>query len=158
MSKLNKRSNDLYNSLTFAFNDAKIQQEFDEYLMQKPIDPGVLRGEFIYNALALPAFLCFHYYQHVILKQPYVLATYAFFFAVIFVHICFFTLYVLEPSSATVTKDEKQTITNRYHGTLRMTVISVFIIASLCACGLLLHGKTNFMCELLLLDHFSSTL
>ena len=37
----------MYDAFTFSFKDAKFQKEFDEYLMLKPIDAGVLKGELV---------------------------------------------------------------------------------------------------------------
>ena len=74
------------------------------------------------------------------MNQPYVPATFAFFFAVIFVHISFFLLYALEPSpsSSEHITDEKQ---RKVNGERRMIAIDIFIISSLCACGLVMHAN-----------------
>ena len=129
----------LYNPYTFSFNDPKIQREFDEYLMHKPIDPGNLKGQLIYNILALPAFIYYHYYHHVQMKRPYVPASYVFFFTVILIHLCFFSLYALEPTADSLnTMDEKE---RKINGNRRMIAINLFIVTGLCACGLVMHAE-----------------
>ena len=128
----------MYDTYTFAFKEARFQKEFDEYLMLKPIDAGVLKGELIYNLFALPGFICYHYYHYVMMNRPYVPATFAFFFTVILIHICFFALYALEPNDSQNIQNEKQ---RKINGERRMVVINVFIVASLCACGLVMHAN-----------------
>ena len=128
----------MYNSFTFVFNDPKIQNEFEEHLGSKPIDQGVLKGQLIYNLLSAPYIVCYHYYHHVTMEQDYVPASFIFFFTVLIVHGTFFTSYALEPnftSENIIDEDQR-----KKNGKRRMLAIDIFIIASLCACGLVMHA------------------
>ena len=138
--RLTKKSNkaSLYDPYTFEFKDAKYQKEFDEYLKQKPIDLGNLKGQLIYNLMALPAFICYHYYHHVHMQRPYVPASFPFLFTVMMTHCSFFSLYVLEPTDDQNGKNEKERMIN---GERRMIAINVFIISALCTCGLVMHAN-----------------
>ena len=137
MQRLSKKSNACYNPYTFFFDDPKLQKEFDEYQQQKPLDLGTLKGQLIYNVMALPAFIYYHYYHHVQMQRPYVLASFPFLFTVILTHFSFFALYILEPTTNDQkNKNEKE---KKVHGERRMIAINLFIISALCACGLVMH-------------------
>ena len=127
----------MYDPYFFVFNDAKIQEEFDDYLSQKPIDAGVLKGQLIYNILACPYIICYHYHYHLILKRPSQRCSLIFFLTVILIHVCFFTYYILEPTDSSQMMNENQ---KKLNGKRRMLAIDCFFILQLVACGLVMHA------------------
>lgn len=131
----------LYNPYTFVFDDPKLQKEFNEYQQQKPVEPGTLKGQLIYNVLAMPAFIYWHYYYHVLLQRPCVVASYLVLFTVVLTHCSFFALYVLEPTmDDQKNKNEK---VQKIHGERRMIAVNLNHISALCACGLVMHVSSQ---------------
>lgn len=123
------------NWLTFVFNEKEMNDDFNAFLSSTKINPDSLRGMLIYNVLALPAFCCYHYHHFVGLKQSYSAMSHVFLCTVLMVHSSFFALYYFEQKK---TNDEKK---HRVNATRREWTMNLFIILSLCACGLVMVAE-----------------
>lgn len=118
-----------------------LNDEFERYLQTKKLHRPTLNGMLVYNVIALPAFIYRDIYQkHDLLSGTFGLFGQLFLCTVLLVHILFFMLYHLETKNVdNLTERERNRISDR-----RVVVINMYVIASLCACGLVMNAKVPF--------------